>query len=151
MRERNMDKRIVEINGVKMEVDLRHAKRVDSFRVGDPVKVLVKQYTSYQSYFGMIVGFDEFKNLPTIIVAYINPSAYESAIQFVYINSETKDTEVVSHDPTDLGIEKADVLEQFNRQITKKEEEIRDLKRKQSYFLSRFGAFFEKAAAHQEA
>ena len=35
-------KRIVEIGGVKIEVDLRTAKRVDSYRVGDPVKVLTK-------------------------------------------------------------------------------------------------------------
>lgn len=38
------ERRIVEINGVKIEVDMRTAKRVDSFRVGDNVKVLDKDY-----------------------------------------------------------------------------------------------------------
>jgi hypothetical protein len=33
------NKRIVEIDGVKIEVDLRSAKRIDTFRVGDNVKV----------------------------------------------------------------------------------------------------------------
>ena len=34
------EKRIVEIDGVKIEVDLRTAKRIDTFAVGDNVKVL---------------------------------------------------------------------------------------------------------------
>lgn len=46
-------KRIIEVNGVKLEVDLRNARRVDEFRVGSPVKVLVKNYSTYESHFGM--------------------------------------------------------------------------------------------------
>ena len=37
------EKRIVEIDGVKIEVDLRTAKRVDSYKVGDNVKILEKE------------------------------------------------------------------------------------------------------------
>jgi len=36
-----MSKQIIEINGVKLEVDLSTAKRIDEFRVGDTVKVLI--------------------------------------------------------------------------------------------------------------
>ena len=34
--DKNMDenKRIIEVNGVKIEVDLRSAKRIDEFKVG---------------------------------------------------------------------------------------------------------------------
>ena len=28
------NKRVVEINGIKMEIDLRYAKRIDTFKVG---------------------------------------------------------------------------------------------------------------------
>lgn len=38
-------KKIVEINGIKMEVDMRHAKTIDTYKIGDRVKVLVKQYS----------------------------------------------------------------------------------------------------------
>ena len=38
------EKRIIEIDGMKVEVDLRHAKRVDTFKVGDNVKILDKSY-----------------------------------------------------------------------------------------------------------
>lgn len=145
----NEMKRIVEIGGVKVEVDLRTAKRVDSFKVGDPVKVLIKEYANYSSYFGMIVGFDEFQKLPTMIVAYIKASSYEAAMQIVYLNNETKDVEICPHDFCDLGFEKGDVLEQFERQLTKKEEEIRELNRKRSYFLNRFGKYFEQSESAQ--
>ena len=36
----------VEINGVKMDVDLRTAKRVDTMKVGTRVKVLTRSYDS---------------------------------------------------------------------------------------------------------
>lgn len=140
------DKRIVEINGVKVEVDMRTAKRVDQFRVGDAVKVLVKDYGSYASYFGMIVGFDEFRALPTLIVAYLKSSNWESdPLKLVYINAETKDVEICPHDPHDIGVERGDILTQFDRSITRKEEEIKDLQRKKKYFAEMFGRYFKNS------
>lgn len=137
-------KRIVEINGIKIEVDLRTAKRIDQFRVGDGVKVLIKNYSSYNSHFGMIIGFDEFKSLPTIIIAYLESGSWsEMPLKFVYINEKTEGTEICLHDPKDLGVEKVDILTQFDRQVAKKEEEIRDLNRKRLYFVEMFGRFFE--------
>ena len=62
-------RRIVEIDGVKVEVDLRTAKRVDSFRVGDNVKILDKSYQDYKVKPGIIVDFAEFQELPTIVIA----------------------------------------------------------------------------------
>ena len=41
------EKTIVEINGIKMEVDLRHATRVEEFKIGSKVKVLKKQYENH--------------------------------------------------------------------------------------------------------
>jgi hypothetical protein len=64
-------KRVVEINGVKVEVDLREAVAVETMRVGDAVRVLVKNYGgTYAAHDGVVIGFDQFKNLPTITVAY---------------------------------------------------------------------------------
>lgn len=141
-------KRIVEINGIKIEVDLRTAKRVEEFRVGDAVKVLAKKYgDSFESHLGMIVGFDEFKALPTIIVAYLTPSSWEQPLKFAYINAKSVDIEIVSHDPKDIGVEKADIIEAFNRELNKKRQEVQDIERKQRYFESMFGRYFETAEA----
>jgi hypothetical protein len=142
------DKRIVEVNGVKIEVDLRTAKRVDQFKVGDAVKVLAKEYGErYESHFGMIVGFDEFKSLPTIIVAYLKPSSWDSPLKFAYINAKSENVEIVSHDPNDIGVEKADVLESFDRELNKKKQELHDIERKKAYFENMFGRYFETIEA----
>ena len=140
----NEFKRIVEINGIKVEVDLRTAKRVDHFKVGDAVKILNKRYSdTYESHFGMIVGFDEFKKLPTIIVAYLDTSTWESPLKFKYINSETKDVEICPQDPKDLGVEKSDIIQAFDREENKKEQELLEIKRKRKYFNEMFGRYFE--------
>ena len=59
--ENQEQKRIIEVNGVKMEIDLRNAKVVENYKVGDYVKVLIKEYNSYKSYIGNIIGFDNFE------------------------------------------------------------------------------------------
>ena len=61
---------VIEINGVKLEVDLRSARRIDTLRVGDRVKLLEK--TSYGGpivHHGVVAGFDPFPSQPTIIVS----------------------------------------------------------------------------------
>ena len=74
-----MDKRIIEINGIKMEVDLSTAKRVDEFKVGDAVKVLRdKKVLS-----GAIVEFVNFRELPTIKVAVFSTDYWGSKIEFI--------------------------------------------------------------------
>ena len=34
--------RVIEINGIKVEVDLRTAKQINQYKVGDNVKLLIK-------------------------------------------------------------------------------------------------------------
>ena len=51
----------IEINGVKMDVDMRHAKvrKTESLKVGDRVKLLQKKYgNSYEVNAGVVIGFD---------------------------------------------------------------------------------------------
>ncbi|MDH7956462.1 hypothetical protein [Listeria monocytogenes] len=49
------EKRMVEINGIKMEIDMRTAVRVDEFKVGDNIKVLDKNYSNQKIHDGVIV------------------------------------------------------------------------------------------------
>lgn len=139
------EKRIIEINGVKLEIDLRTAKRVDQFRVGDPVKVLLKTYSGYSSHLGMIVGFDEFKDHPTVIIAYIKSEYSSATIDFVYFNSESKDVEVCPVNEWDVPYSKQDIIDRMDREADKKREEIRQIEEKKSYFLNMFGKYFEKS------
>jgi hypothetical protein len=138
------NKRIIEINGIKLEVDLRHAKRVDTFCVGDKVRVLVKRYNdSFYSYAGMIVGFDNFTERPTIIVAYIESGSYNSdPLKFVYINKDSKDVEIAAMVDDFIAVEKSVILDQMDKAIAKSQQEILEMEARKAYFLKYFGAYF---------
>jgi hypothetical protein len=136
--------KIIEVNGVKLEIDLRNAKVIDRFKVGDAVKILKKQYSdNFKSYLGMIVGFDNFEKHPTIIVAYLEVDYAEAKIQFAYINSKTEDCELCSINEWDIPYSKQDIINRMDKDILKKQEEIRELESKKNYFLHMFGKYFE--------
>lgn len=138
-----MEKRIVEINGVKMEIDLTEARVVENYRIGENVKVLLKDYSSYKSFPGIIVGFDNFEKLPTIIIAYLETSYSTASIKFVYFNSETKDTEICPMNLKEMPFAKDRVIEMMNAQIQTKATELEDLKRRKEFFLAEFGSYFK--------
>ncbi len=133
------DKTIIEINGVKLEVDLRQAKKIEDFKIGDNVKILIKEYSdSYKSHPGVIVGFDNFERLPTIVICYCDVSYSKAEIKFVYLNAQSKDVEIchmASH-------EKA--TDYLDREIASKEKDLIDLKHKKEYFITHYERSFEK-------
>ena len=97
-----------------MEVDLRQARRIDTLQVGDRVKVLVKQYYDYKVHAGTVIGFEPFKELPTIIIAYLETSYSSVGVKFLYFNAQTKETEVIkSIDDDQLDIDKSGVIGQL--------------------------------------
>ena len=135
------EKRIVEIDGVKVEVDLRTAKRVDTYRVGDNVKILDKQYSDYKVKPGIIVDFAEFQELPTIVIAVFDEGAWSSSprIEFIYYNTKTADkTEIVPATEDEIRLTKDGVIEKFEREIQKKKNEYTDLQNQLEYFKKHF-------------
>lgn len=146
---------IVEINGLKMEVDLRHAKRVEEFRIGDPVKVLVISTgygaTAPEVHPGIIVDFEAFATLPTIVVAYMDTS-YGGGLKLAHINSKTTDKYelVASSSDSMLALNKSHILDRMQREIDTKSAELRDLEQKRAYFIERFGIYFGEVATQPE-
>lgn len=134
--------RVIEINGIKMEVDLRTVKQINSYKVGDKVRVLIKGYSDWKTYSGIIVGFDNFVNRPTIVVAYID---YDK-LSFTYLNNDSKDVEIAPLVDNHITLEKSSVLNTMNREITKKEAEVEDLKAKKEYFIKYFDSYFTEVA-----
>lgn len=136
-----MEKRIVEIDGVKIEVDLRTAKRIDTFAVGDNVKVLCKDYGDYKVKPGIITDFANFKEKPTIVVAVFNKGSWSSSpsIKFIYIYEGVEDKyEIVLADDEELRLTKDGVVEKFEREIQKKRNEAQDLQNQLDYFKRHF-------------
>lgn len=146
MSDQDENVRIIEVNGVKLEVDLRNAKRVDTFKVGDSVRVLEKEYSDrYVTRFGVIVDFLEFEKRPAIEILVVDPAKYSGdPLYFKTITHDSEDVEIAPMGELDCLFSRDDVLENLNRDILKKQEEVRTLKRKQEIFLERFGQFFSK-------
>lgn len=135
-------KTIIEVNGVKLEVDLRTARRIDELKIGSPVKCLVKQYTDYKVCPGVIVGFVPFKNKPSIVVAYLDTTYSSADLKFVTFNEDTRDFEIVADiDYNSMELDKGNVLRLMDKDITKKEQELQDLIAKKKFFLENFDSF----------
>lgn len=136
-------KTTIEINGVKFEVDLRTAKRIDTLQVGDRVKVLIKHYSDYKVCPGTVVGFEPFNKLPTVIVAYLDHGYSSADLKFLYFNAETKETEIVkSIDDDQIDLNRVRINDFFSRALAKNEQERDEITSKQKYFNENFRAYW---------
>ena len=135
--------KIIEVGGVKMEVDMRHVRQVNTFHVGDTVKVLIKSYSdSFKMRKGVIIDFAFFEKLPTIVVAYIEGD-YDGELKTVHVNAQSKDTEIAHCTADELSIDKDAMLEKMDRALAKAENEAETVRTHRAIFLNRFGKFFE--------
>lgn len=135
------EKRIIEINGVKLEVDLRTARRIDEFRVGDSVKVLDKRSGKNELKPGVITDFANFKDLPSLIIAVYKAGDYWSSpsIEFVTFNSDTEGIEIVGVSAEELIVSRETIVQKFDDEISKKRDALNDLIIKRDTFVKYFG------------
>lgn len=135
------EKRIVEINGMKLEVDMRYARRIDEFKVGDTVKVLDKRNDKNEMRTGVITDFANFKELPTIMVAIYKAGSYweKPTIEFIPFNAETEDIEIVGVSAEEIIVSKETIVQKFDDEIAKKRDELNDLIIKRDTFVKYFG------------
>lgn len=139
------ERTIIEIGGVKLEVDLRQAKRIEHIRIGDKVKILKKNdYGDPAVYAGVVVGFEPFASLPTICVAYVDREYNKASIKVVHINAKAKNYELIVAGDDDLGAERDSIAALFNRQIAEKQREIEVLEEQRTYFETNFRQYWER-------
>lgn len=128
---------IIEVKGVKLDIDERTATTIENLRVGDKVKVLVKEYSNYEVYPGIIVGFSNFPTLPSVEVFYIKKGYGTPELCMLTYNEKSEHDIVKTCD--ELPVQQADIEAWFDREVKKKEFEISDLKAKKLYFQRWFG------------
>lgn len=135
------EKRIIEVNGVKLEVDLRSARRIDEFRVGDTVKVLDNRNDKNEMRTGVITDFANFKELPTIMVAVYKAGDYwtKPTIEFIPFNAKTEGIEIVGVTAEEIIVSKETIVNKFDDEIAKKRDELNDLIIKRDTFVKYFG------------
>ena len=66
----------VDVNGVTIELPGRRAVANYHMRIGDRVKVLINGYSGAEVFPGVVIGFEPFKQLPTIVIAYATRYPY---------------------------------------------------------------------------
>ena len=135
------EKRIIEVNGVKLEVDLRRARRIDEFKVGDTVKVLDKRNDRNELKTGVITDFANFKTLPTIMVAVYQEGDYwhKPNIEFIPYNADTEGIEIVGVSAEEIIVSRETIVNKFDDEIAKKRDELNDLIMKRDTFVKYFG------------
>lgn len=140
-----MSTQIVEVNGVKLEIDTRQATVVTNFKIGDRVKVLVRGYgDEIKIHHGVITSFEMFKSLPTIVVCYVEQNYNGAELKMAYIHEKAEKVEIVPCNEETLPFEKASVIERLEREILRKEQEIEDIRNRMTYFSKMFGKHFEQ-------
>ncbi len=137
-------KRIVEIEGVKVEGDLRTAKRGDELKVGSKVKVLItSDYGGPSVWPGVVVGFEPFSKLPTIVVAYIEKEYSKAELKFLHYNAKSaEDYEVIAAADDVIDLDRVDVFAHFDRAIGSLERQIADVQEKKAYFARHFAQYW---------
>ena len=137
------NKRVVEINGVKLEVDMTTARVIDEYRVGMNVKVLCKEYNGYKAKPGIITEFVNFKNKPTIVIAVFSEDYSGVSIDFVYYNESTaEDYEIAPCCEHELKLNKERAIDKFNVKIDEYKSKIDELEAKRDYFEKYFNKHF---------
>jgi hypothetical protein len=144
--ENENSKRIVEIDGVKLEIDLRTSKVVDHYKVGDPVRVMLDDTYGSPIRAGVIVGFCEFEKNPAIEVLVLDES-YSSNVNFktiTIVSGKENKAQIAPYEKYAGFVSQSNVVTRFDREIQKKELELADLKLKKKYFIDDFAKAFER-------
>lgn len=144
------EKRIIEIQGVKLEVDLRTAttKRIESYKLHDNIKLLIndgyKDNPNWKVYPGVIAGFIEFEKKPIIVIAYLKMEYNSAEIKFVNLSEDSKDIEIAPALAEELPIKEMDIMQKLDRDIETAKAELRDAEAKKNYFVKHFAKYFER-------
>lgn len=134
----------IAINGINLQVVAEKAQYIKEFKVGEPVKVLVKKYSdTWENFTGMIIGFDFFENRPTINVAYLENSYSEVSIKVVSIHRDTKDIEIAHLNQVELKLNKENIISKFDENIRKLKQQIENIETQKDIFYSTFGTTFK--------
>jgi len=145
------NKRIVEIDGIKIEVDLRNAKVVETYHVGDPVMVLHKaeQYKEAVINAGVIVSFNEFNGTPAIQIMELTMNNYSDDVGFKIVSIVSGETtkkdggiSIAPYSRYEGLISKTSVVTKLNRKIAQKEMELEELDIQKEYFIKEFSKSF---------
>jgi len=142
---------IFEVNGVKLAIDPGRAVRIEEIRVGDRVKILdTSGYSGHKVHAGVVIGFEPFPDLPTILVAYLEKDYQKAEIKVAAINKKTEKMQMLKSVSDEL-FDRDEVLKMFDKQIAENQRKIDDLNDHKCYFTEKFGVYWKRVNPTVEA
>lgn len=136
-------KRIVEVNGMKLEVDMREAVRIDTFKVGTKIQVLEKgNYgNNYTMYPGMIVGIAEFRSKVGILIAYIENCYNGGKLKYATITEDSTNIEIIAAEEEAVMrlFTYDDMIRNMSNEIEDLELKLKKIKSDKQFFEDNFG------------
>ena len=109
----------------------------------------MKTYSSYEVKHGVVVGFEPFQKLPTVLIAYLTTDFTGGDVKILAWNSETEDTEVVAA-TDDILFDKDEGMRALDRAIDKAEADLASAQERKVYFLKHFRAYWSETEAVTE-
>lgn len=140
----------IEIEGQQFEVDDRIARRVETLKIGTPVRVLTKaDYSGKRDIFtGVVVGFEPFKDLPTVRVAYFKADYSAASVEFVSFNAQTKDfLMVAAPDNFDATSDLDNARKALDRKVEKAAATLREAEAERDYFARHLASAWQEVAS----
>lgn len=123
--------------------------RIEPLRIGDNVKVKIPENCSgaINVHHGVIISIDEFEN-PAVTVAYLDNN-YQGAIKILTVHEpededakKKKRPEIVRKRKGELLFDRKRVLDWFDDEIRKLDNQKLDIERRKAYFLEHFDDAF---------
>jgi len=138
-----MNKQIIEINGAKIEVDFDKATKIDTFKIGDNVKIFHKEYTTsteYKVFPAIIVGFTQTDTLIAIECMMMKYDYNGVTFKSIYFTNDAKMNEdkiniLAAVHEGEMLFSYESILDKLDSNINVAEIALSEAKNRKEYFL----------------
>lgn len=135
------DIQIIEVGGTKIEIDFSRARKIETFKVGDCIKIFKKKYSDWKLYPAIITGFASSDEMSGIEVTYLETEYNSATMKCEVVTAETKETIIASISSNENYMSFNTLTELLARDIDKKEMELAEAKSKLKFFKDFYGKY----------
>lgn len=134
------DKQIIEVGGTKIEIDFAQVRKIETFRIGDTIKIFKKKYSDWKIYPAIITGFAKSEEMSGIEITYLELDYSSARLMCDIVTEESKDIVLATISSTEKYMTFDNIPEMLARDIEKREMELAEAKSR----LKFFNDFYEK-------
>lgn len=134
----------IEVNGITYSVD-ESMFIAEEIKVGDQVQLLLKDYSSWKTYPGIVTQILPFKDKPAIEVVYVCATYNGCEIKSVVITDESgDDIKLLTRANPIINLTKERAIDLLEKKVLEAEEVLMKAKYNLDYFNKYFGKYFDE-------